>query len=589
MLKYLRNKINPYTLFCVLFFVYNLCLYAQPGFVWAKQIGSSAQQDIALSLAVDNSENIYTTGVFAGTADFDTGPGVYNLTSASSYGDLFVTKMNSNGSFIWAIDIGGTNGNAIGYSIAVDAYGNTYLSGHFDGTVDFDPGIGMYNLSASFYGDIFICKFSSSGTFRWAKQIFSGFAYSLALDKDNNVYTTGYFLGPTGYFNSPVDFDPGPGTYTLTSDGHDVFVSKLDSSGNFKWAKKLGGVKDEEGYAIAVDDNNNVYTTGYFYGTADFDPGTGTYNLTPTGQDDIFISKLDSTGNFVWAKSMGSPKFCGDLGYGITVDKGGNVYTTGRFCDTVDFDPGSGVYNLISSGYGDNADVFISKLNSAGNFLWARSFGGVDYYGDVGLSIAVNSNNHVFTTGYFASAADFDPGTGVYNLNSSGKYGIFISELDSIGNFICAGKMGGWGYPTGNSLKLYGNAIYITGRFEGTADFDPGPGTYNLVTSYNSLDAFICKLNLCSISVNENEIPDRQSLSVFPNPSSGTIIIRYQEETLPFPYQLKIQNILGEKIFSADIEKNSGTEIDLGTYPKGIYFIEITSEGQTVTKKIVLN
>ena len=117
------------------------------------------------------------------------------------------------------------------------------------------------------------------------------------------------------------------------------FLFSLETfSQNFAWAKQLGGVGSENSYAIAVDANGNVYTTGYFWLTTDFDPGIGTYNLTSAGLYDIFVSKLDASGNFIWAKQIGGTS--NDVGFSITVDANGNIYTTGYFRDTVDFDPG---------------------------------------------------------------------------------------------------------------------------------------------------------------------------------------------------------------------------------------------------------
>ena len=157
------------------------------------------------------------------------------------------------------------------------------------------------------------------------------------MDAAGNVYTTGYFRGT-------VDFDPGPGTVELTSAGtssRDIFISKLDSGGNLVWAKAIGGVSNDFGWGIVADSSGNVYTTGDFVGTVDFDPGTGPseiFELASVGSSDIFISKLDSNGNFVGAWAMGGT--ADDYGYGIFVDTIGNIYATGYFKNTVDFDPG---------------------------------------------------------------------------------------------------------------------------------------------------------------------------------------------------------------------------------------------------------
>ncbi|MFH0865376.1 MAG: SBBP repeat-containing protein [Bacteroidota bacterium] len=175
---------------------------------------------------------------------------------------------------------------------------------------------------------------------QWVKQIGGTYSddrgYSLTLDASGNVYTTGFF--------GTADFDPGADTFNLTSVGGDIFISKIDSSGNFVWAEQMGGSDFDYGTSIAVDASGNVYTTGLFRGAADFDPGADTFKLTSAGVEDIFISKLNSSGNFIWAKQIDGT----NLNYGpcIAIDTFGNVYTTGPFHDTADFDPGAGVYNL---------------------------------------------------------------------------------------------------------------------------------------------------------------------------------------------------------------------------------------------------
>ena len=442
-----------------------------------------ASSDQGNSIAVDSSGNLYTTGYFEGTVDFDPGAGTSNLTSAGG-SDVFVSKLDSSGNFVWAKSFGGTSSD-IGNSIAVDSSGNVYTTGFFEGTVDFDPGAGTSNLTSAGDSDVFVSKLNSSGNFVWAKGLggtSSDFGFSIAVDSSGNVYTTGSFAGT-------ADFDPGAGTTTLTSAGNvDVFVSKLNSSGNFVWAKGLGGASFDSGNSIAVDSSGNLYTTGYFEGTVDFDSGAGTNNLTSAGGADVFVSKLDSSGNFVWAKSFGGTS--SDIGQSIAVDSSGNVYTTGYFQGTADFDPGTGTTTLTSAG---NVDVFVSKLNSSGNFVWAKGFGGDAF--DYGNSIAVDSSGNLYTTGYFQGTVDFDPGTETSTLTSAGNVDVFVSKLNSSGNFVWAKSFGGTSLDLGTSIAVdsTGGNIYTTGTFGGTVDFDPGAGTSNL-TSAGSYDVFVLKL-----------------------------------------------------------------------------------------------
>lgn len=465
-------------------------------FLWAKQMGGTTT-DEGYSIAVDASGNVYTTGAFTGTADFnpssDPNTGTYNLT-AGNY-DIFVSKLDASGNFVWAKQFGGPFAD-YGYSIALDANGNVYTTGYFQGTVDFDPGPGIYNLTSAGSEDVFISKLDVNGNFVWAKRLggtSDDKGFSIAVNTIGNVSTT-------GRFKFTADFDPGTGVYNLTSGYYDIFVSTLDASGNFLWAKQFGGATNVAAGSITVDATGNVYTTGNFDGTADFDPGTGTYNLTDNGGD-IFVSKLDPSGNFVWAIQLGGVSG-GGSGHSIAVDVNGNVYTTGSFVGTADFNPSPlGTYNLTDNGQGD---VFVSKLGANGDFVWAKNMGGP--FPDVGYSIALDANGNVYTTGIFWKAADFDPGNQNYPLTAAGNtsYDIFVSKLDASGNFVWAGRMGGSFEDYGNSIAVDANEnVYTTGHFFFTTDFDPGNGVYNLISGNNSnntySDIFVEKL--CQLSV----------------------------------------------------------------------------------------
>ncbi len=333
---------------------------------WTKQFGGTGGTANGCSITTDANGNVYTIGTFSLTVDFDPGPGVFNLTTE---GSTFILKLDANGNFVWAkqIDIGTLIGR--GFLIAVDPANNVYTTGTFFGTVDFDPGPGVFNLS-SILRSAYVSKLDAAGNFVWAKQIAGtsntdeASSFAMALDASGNIYTTGSFIGN-------VDFDPGAGANILSANTENTFVSKLDASGNFIWVKQMGGTGTVEGMSIALDSIGGVYTTGYFTGIVDFDPGAGVFNLSATGNDDIFISKLDAAGNFNWAKKMGGS--AADEGLSIKADASGNNYTTGYFTDTLDFDAGTCLPKIISTG---DRDIFISKSDVAGNFLWTKQIGG---------------------------------------------------------------------------------------------------------------------------------------------------------------------------------------------------------------------
>ncbi len=261
------------------------------------------------------------------------------------------------------------------------------------------------------------------------------------------------------------------------------------------WVKSLGGTADDVGGDIVVDASGNIYVTGSFTGTVDFDPGFGISNLTSVGGIDFFIQKLDNSGDLIWVKSVGGPR--DDQSYSIAVDLNGDVFTTGYFQDTVDFDPGTGSTILTTDGYPPTQqgyqDIFILKLDASGNFLWAIGMGD-NYTAETGRSIAVDQSGNVYTAGQFYSPFDFDPGPGIDDLNLIGsKQTTFLQKLDGSGNFLWAASVYGEGFSI--EVDQYEN-VYSTGYFSDTIDFDPGPDTFNLTTSYwTDKDVFIQKLN----------------------------------------------------------------------------------------------
>ncbi len=535
---------------------------------WAIAMGGMSY-DFGNSIALDGSGNVYTTGYFQGTADFDPSAGVANLTSLAG-NNIFISKLDAFGNFVWAKAMGGGSGTGESYSIALDGSGNVYTTGTFSGTADFDPGAGVSNLISAGSQDIFISKLDASGNFVWAKSMGGSSAEigsSIALDGSGNIYTT-------GFFRLTADFNPGAGFANLTSAGNDdIFISKLDASGNFVWAKAMGGISFDDGNSIAIDGSGNVYTTGYFEGTADFDPGAGVANLTSVDSTDIFISKLDASGNFVWAKSMGGTS--GEQGMHLALDGSGNVYTTGFFDGTADFDPGAGVFNLTSAG----ADMFISKLDASGNFVWAKTMGGTS--NDFGFAITTDASGNVYTTGNFFGTADFDPGAGVFNLTSAGSSDIFISKLDASGNFVWANAMGGAGVDRGNSIAIdgFGN-LYTTGPFQGTADFDPSAGVAFL-TSAGFVDIFVAKYSQTSTGINNNEY-SKNLFSIYPNPSTGKFNIEFSNQQQITG--VEIYNLLGESVF----QQQNTNEIDLSSAAKGIYFVKVYAGEKIYTEKIIV-
>ncbi|WP_343634998.1 SBBP repeat-containing protein [Fluviicola sp.] len=335
--------------------VFVLKLDTNGNFLWAAGIGGTTE-DTGKSTVLDASGNVFVTGNFQGTVDFDPGMGTNSVTSTAGSGDIFVLKLDIDGNFLWVKCFEGADQHTV-TSSAVDASGNIYTTGYYTGAIDFDPGTGISYLLASVF-ETFMAKLDPDGNFIWVKAIEGNglvLGKSIAIDGTGNSYTIGSFDGE-------IDFDPEAGTYNLTSissGGYDLFISKWDENGDFVWAKNIGATSGHiVGESVATDASGNVYSTGYFFGTIDFNPGTGIKNLTAVANYDAFITRFDPNGNFIWAKALGGLNW--DSGNDIAVDASENVYTTGYFgVGTTDFDPGAGIFNLTSVG---SYDAFILKL-----------------------------------------------------------------------------------------------------------------------------------------------------------------------------------------------------------------------------------
>lgn len=328
--------------------------------LWAKSIGGS-YADYGRSISLDTLGGLYVTGKFLGMADFDPSSNYVSLSSSMGSEDVFIVKWDQNGIYQWAKGIGSA-GYDVGTAIAVNPSGDVFATGIFSGPVNFNP------LSAAVYAnsvglqDVYFAKYDRNGIFQWVKSFGStdnDYSRGIAIDNKSNVYITGYFSGV-------AFFDPaGLSKKVSATGGYDAFVCKLDKSGTLAWVNPLGGVYSDFGYAVSVDDKGNVYTTGSFESTADFDPSpAATINLSSNGSSDIFISKLDANGNGLWATNLGGT--ANDEGSSVFVYKNNDIYTAGDFRNTADFNYEAAIDNFTSNG---STDAYIHKISMSANSI----------------------------------------------------------------------------------------------------------------------------------------------------------------------------------------------------------------------------
>jgi hypothetical protein len=417
--------------------------------LWANNY-SRIGVDYGMAVAVDAGGNVFVTGYFNTKTVF----GDWRMKSSGE--DMFVLKLDPEGKEIWVKQFGGA-GNQRGLGIAVHPKGYVHVTGYFSGRAEF----GDHKLIAMGVDLFALMLEPQKGDVVWVRNfanVSHEGAMAVAVDRDGNVLVT-------GSFNGSVDF----GGHILEATKTDVYVLKLDTDGKAIWAKNYQGTSGESGSGIAVDVEGNVLLTGWFDGAVNFDG----HKLKSVGINDLFILKLNPSGEVMWAKNYQGPS--SDVGSGIAVDADGNVLVTGRFVEALDFDG----HKLVSKGH---SDLFVLKLSPMGKVLWAK-----DSKGDgaiMGSGIAVDAVGNVLITGNFDGEVTF----GQYKFKSV-FIDLFALKLSPDGEVIWARSFGNKGLDSGHDIAVdkIGNVI-VTGQFNGTVGFDD----FRLTS--DGIDLFVLKL-----------------------------------------------------------------------------------------------
>lgn len=438
---------------------------------WTHAWGGDGNSSLAYGVAADSSGNNYTVGFFEGTSvDFDTGSGTDTHTAVGGT-DCYVVKHDRDGVFAWARTWGSTLSDECN-AVAVDSSGDVYITGRWNGTagenVDFDGTSGVDNHTTTGGVNFFISKYNSDGTYAWTQTLDPAnniLGLGIATADDGSIYITGWFIGT-------VDFDPGAGTDNRTADtNRKMFLTKYNSSGVYQWTVSHQDTGLSEPGGVATDTLNNVYISGYFDYTLDFDPGAGTDIRSTINGDGIMISKFDSTGAYQWAYTI-SDNTLGNSGiaYGVASDSDNNIYATGFYKGTLDFDSGAGTSEFTATG---NEDIFVLKLNSSGTYVWNRTMGGTSY--ERGNGISVDSSNLIYVGGYFSGTVDFDPTVNTDEKTDTSAWGLstFLTSLNNDGSYNWTKYVAGGQQSDGYSVSAYQYGVFVAGDLYGTADFDP--------------------------------------------------------------------------------------------------------------------
>jgi hypothetical protein len=551
-----------------------------PNFEWGKMIGNN-QNLYVYDNATDASGNVYLTGEYSGTVDFDPGTGSQTQTATGAGGrDIFILKLDATGAFGWVKTYGGT-GVDFGQRIAVDNTGNVFVGGRFQNSVNF-TGYGGFSSNGGYDG--FLLKIDATATLQWVIDLSGGGTegfIGLTTDSSGNVFTTGFFNTATATLGG-LNATSTPLTRAGSSTNYDFFVARYNTDGEIFWSNATGAGYDEVPYNIALTNDNKVVTVGTFVGTSvDFNPGAASHllytnsNSTSTG----FIQVLNaSSGAFEWARSLGSSS--NDAVFGVATANN-NIYVTGYFSGS------QGDFNTTGSGGGDvinrigAVDSFVAKYTSNATFVWVKQIRGTTGSDVRGTGIAVKGTpERVYASGTFTSQVYLNPASSTTYVSAFGGRDAFVVSLDDAGLYQWGGSIrsmdneDAWGLSVDNNYNVFISGYSASGNIA----LNPFAGTTVPNNSTTGNDVFITKLAQPTLS--NVDFESNNSFSIYPNPVKDILNIQSDEEI----ESVTLFNYAGQQI-KVILTQNT---IDLSALSSGVYVLKVkTSSGIEIVRKIV--
>ncbi len=570
-----------------------LVKYDQAGnVVWAKREGGNSNEYV-YSVACDAS-GVYVTGAYESTSiTFGTS------TFTNTFRNSFIVKYDTNGTVLWADSPQGISfDGSFGFSVTTDGAGNVFAAGSFvSDSVIFGTNI-LLNLIGTH--DIYIVKYSSSGSVLWARRAGGAgndFPYSIAADATGSIYITGL------YQFDPIGFD----SDTLSNaGGYDYFIAKFDANGTYMWAKNAGGSLADNGSSITID-ASGIYVTGSYQSSS---ITFGSFTLMNTGGSNLFLVKYDTLGNVLWAKTG-----VGEMSGSSLVAAPSGIYVAGAALGTI-------ILGLDTLNLGITNDILIVKYDTAGTEQWVKTAGGSAI--DAGASVAVDALSNIYVTGnYISTSLTF----GSTTITCPGNFSdAFIAKLDnsciayyqtsydSISNnftltvnpmtsFLAVAYLWDFGDGTTSTLAtpshiytvdtVYNVCLKIYTANGDSCEYCHIIGKDYLGNIYRTVGFTINVQN--NLTVNSPNVEQNETkIIIYPNPFTSQTTISFSEESRTNgtgnQHTIKIMNLLGECIQQLTTN-NKQLILDMSDVAKGIYFVRIedTSTGSATENKKVVN
>jgi hypothetical protein len=437
------------------------------------------------ALALSPQGDIWTGGRFRGSLVLDSLPNFSLHSPASNVFTSFWARYSSGFDTAWTtISRGGGTMDGVN-KIRHDQFGNLYVAGQFNGRVNFNPIGSPHFVTSLDQIDAFVASYSPSGLLRWMHRIGGpnkDQATALAVDDHGNVLVGGQFFDDI-FLPTPNGFDTITAIPTGVFNNPDIFILKLDSTGNVLFSHRLGGANEDIVNDIHFYPNGDYLIGGTFRAGIDFDPLLAGNNTFTANNNAGYFAAYTSTGQYMWHKIINGSS--NQFVQGLALDDSLNILVTGAFRNTTNFDlPNS--FLLTSNGGSD--DVFVAKYSPARDLQWVRGYGQTTI--TTGVSVETDPSGNVYFAGDFAGTTDFNPGGTPLLITSNGNRDIFVGSLTPNGNLRWIVPFGGAQEDRPMEMRRFGNRIYTTGFFRDAVNMGQGVDT-NIRISRGTLDIFV--------------------------------------------------------------------------------------------------
>lgn len=522
--------------------IFHLKLDALGNLVWAST-NPGKGNNYCIDICLDANSNLISVGNFTDTCDFDPGTTTNLLIASGGNSDLYTQKLDSNGNFMWAFKIG-NSGTESPTQVKAGANNNIYLSAnYFSSSLDIDPGIGTQLINTNNYSKgMFVEKLDENGNFIWGKSYYGNqdsYSYGMDLDADNNMYIT-------GFFEDSIDLNPDPilYEYAISHGLEDCYNLKLDSNGNFVWGHNIGGLQDNKGYQIAVDNAKNVYNVGSFINSVDFNPDVNAVQFVNTTKTSLYLLKLSQCNsvNYTSVNACTSYLF-----------NGNTIYNSGLYADT------------LQNANGCDSLVYLSlTINQASQSTFTTS---------ACKSYAFNNQN-ISTSGNYLDTL----------VNAQGCDSIIILQLtiNNLNTNVTQSGTSLTAIETAASYQWVSCPNYTAIPFATAQTFIPDAnGSYAVI-----IDKNFCKDTSTCFTVTGvgfGESLSENSIKVFPNPTNSVLHV---ESGTPIA-SIRLFNVMGQSMMDKVADDVLNTAINVAQLPEGIYTLEIEVNGKYYRTKIV--